>query len=400
MSETLRAIPPAHGRLLESASLRVLETVLPQLAGGTLVVVTPDGTTRRYGSGPEVTMRVRSMRLLSRIATRGAMGLGESYVAGEWDADDLPALIELLLGNAESARRRHPGWHRVMTARPRLRRRNGLSLARSRISYHYDLGNDLYRLMLDETMTYSCAVFAHDGESLEDAQLRKLRQVCDKLDLAPGDRVLEIGCGWGSFALVAAGEYGARVTGLTLSREQAALARERVAAANLSHLVEIREQDYRLVDERFDRVASIEMLEAIGEDQWPEYFAAIDRALVPGGRAVVQSILIPDQRFARYRRSPDWIERYVFPGCLIPSLAALAPVVARASQLQILDVEEIGPHYAETLRRWRERFDAALADVRVLGYDERFERVWTFYLASCEAGFRTRWLRDAQLVLA
>jgi cyclopropane-fatty-acyl-phospholipid synthase len=400
VTETLRTIPPARGLLLRAAALRVLEGVLPRLEGGTLVVVAPDGTRRRYGSGPEVTMQLRSMRLLSRIATRGAVGLGESYVAGEWDADDLPALLGLLLANAEAARERHPRWHKLMTMRPRLRRRNALSRARRRIAYHYDLGNELYRLMLDETMTYSCAVFEDEAEPLEAAQLRKLRRVCDKLSLTPGDRVLEIGCGWGSFALVAAGEYGARVTGLTLSREQAALARKRVAAAGLSRLVEIREQDYRLVQERFTKVASIEMLEAIGDDQWPEYFAAVERALEPGGRAVVQTILIPDQRFERYRRTPDWIERYVFPGCLIPSLAALAPVVARSSRLQILDVEEIGPHYAETLRRWREGFHRSLPAVRALGHDRRFERVWDFYLASCEAGFRTRWLRDAQLVLA
>ena len=400
MSETLRAIPPARARALESISLRVLERVLPQLEGGTLVVTTPDGATHRFGTGPELAMRVHSMRLLSRIATRGAMGLGESYAAGEWDADDLPALIGLLFANAAAAGRRHPNWHRLMTARPRLRRRNGLVRAQRRIAYHYDLGNELYRLMLDETMTYSCAIFDDEGETLEDAQLRKLRRVCDKLLLQPGERVLEIGCGWGSFALVAAREYGAHVTGLTLSREQAALARERVAAAGLSERIDIRVQDYRLIDERFDKVVSIEMIEAIGDDQWPTYFGAIERALEPGGRAVVQSILIPDQRFARYRRTPDWIERYVFPGCLIPSLAALAPTVARSSRLQVVDVEEIGPHYAETLRRWRERFHASLADVRALGYDTRFERVWDFYLASCEAGFRTRWLRDAQLVLA
>ncbi len=400
MTETLRTVPPARGRLLEAASLRVLDGMLPQLEGGTLVVLTPDGTRRTYGSGAEVTMRVHSTRLLSRIATRGAVGLGESYVAGEWDSDDLTRLLELLLRNAAAARERHPRWHRLMTARPRLRRRNGLSRARHRIAYHYDLGNELYRLMLDETLTYSCGIFEDEAEPLEAAQLRKLHLVCEKLALTPDDRVLEIGCGWGSFALVAAGEYGAHVTGLTISHEQATLARERVEAAGLSHLVEIREQDYRTADDRYTKVASIEMLEAIGEEQWPEFFAAIDRALEPGGRALVQTILIPDQRFARYRRTPDWIERYVFPGCLIPSLAALTPVVAASSRLQMLDVEEIGPNYAETLRRWRQRFHASLPSVRALGYDRRFERTWDFYLASCEAGFRTRWLRDAQLVLA
>jgi len=252
--------------------------------------------------------------------------------------------------------------------------------------------------MLDETMTYSCALFESPDEPLEQAQLRKLRLICDRLELGPDDHVLEIGCGWGSFALVAARDYGARVTGLTISREQAALARGRGAAAGLEDLVEIREQDYRLVEGQFTKIVSIEMLEAIGDDQWETYFRTIDRLLAPGGRALVQTILIPDARFARYRSTPDWIERYVFPGCLIPSLAALGPALA-TTRLGLYGVDEIGLHYAETLRRWRQRFLGALPQVRALGYDERFERTWDFYLAACEAGFRTRWLRDAQLVL-
>ena len=384
----LRQPPEARGGFLEGVALRILDQVLPRLEGGTLVV-----GDRRYGSGPEVRMQVHSTRLLQRIATRGAVGLGESYVAGEWDADDLPALLGLLLANAEAGVARHPRLHRLMTARPRLRRRNGLLRARRNIAYHYDLGNDLYELMLDETMTYSCGIFGED-DSLEAAQLRKLRAICDKLQLGPGSHVLEIGCGWGSFAEVAAREYGARVTGLTISAEQAAYARRRLAGLD----VEILEQDYRLHEGRYTHVASIEMLEAIGDDQWPTYFGAIDRLLAPGGRAVVQTILIPDARFERYRRTPDWIERYVFPGCLIPSLAALGPALAR-TRLGVYGVDEIGPHYADTLKGWRERFFAALPQVRALGYDERFVRTWDFYLASCEAGFRTRWLRDAQLVL-
>jgi cyclopropane-fatty-acyl-phospholipid synthase len=285
--------------------------------------------------------------------------------------------------------------------RPRLPRRNNLRRARRNIAYHYDLGNELFAHMLDETMTYSCAVFAYPDEPLEEAQRRKLRRVCDKLALGPDDHVLEIGCGWGSFALVAAGEYGARVTGVTISAEQAALARERLAAAGLEGRVEILERDYRLVEGSFTKVASIEMLEAIGEDQWRDYFATIDRLLAPGGSACIQTILVPDQRFARYRATPDWIERYVFPGCLIPSLAALAPAIAGASTLSLYGIDEIGPHYADTLREWRRRFHASRPRLREIGYrDRRFERVWEFYLASCEACFRTHWLRDAQLLLA
>jgi cyclopropane-fatty-acyl-phospholipid synthase len=398
---TLRAEPKARGALLERLALALLDGALAELRGGTLVVELPDGSSRRWGAGPAVTLRVHDeTALLRRIATRGKLGLGESYQAGDWDADDLPALFELLLANADAAAARHARLRRVLDARPRPNRRNGLLRARRNIAYHYDLGNELFALMLDETMTYSCAIFDELDEPLEDAQRRKLRRVCERLGLRPGDRVLEIGCGWGSFALVAAGEFGAHVTGLTLSEEQAALARERVAAAGLADRVEIRLQDYRTVEGTWDAIASIEMLEAIGERELPVYFAALDRLLVPGGRACVQTILVPDRRWERYRKSPDWIERYVFPGCLIPSVAALTAAMRDSSRLNVVGLEEIGPHYAETLRRWRLAFEAGLDRVRGLGYDERFVRTWRFYLAFCEAGFRTRQLRDAQIVFA
>lgn len=406
VARTLRPEPKARGRLLEHVATRLLDRALAELRGGTLVVELPDGSTRCWGSGPPVRLRVRDeASLLRRIATRGKLGFGESYQAGDWDSDDLVALFELLLANSDAAADRHARLRRLLDARPRPNRRNGLLRARHNISYHYDLGNELFALMLDETMTYSCAIFdeaapgAAEG-SLAAAQLRKLRRVCDRLELGPDDHVLEIGCGWGSFAAVAAGEYGARVTGLTLSREQASLARERIHAAGLSAWVEIREQDYRAVEGQFTKIASIEMLEAIGERQFETYFAAIDRLLVPGGRACVQTILVPDRRYERYRKSSDWIERYVFPGCLIPSVAALTRAMRDGSRLNVVGLEEIGPGYAETLRRWRLRFEERLDDVRKLGYDTRFERTWRFYLAFCEAGFRGRQLRDAQLVLA
>jgi cyclopropane-fatty-acyl-phospholipid synthase len=378
----------------------VLERVLPGLRHGTLVARLPDGTERRFGTGPGVRIEIRSGALLRRLATRGKLGLGESYTAGEWDADDLVAFFELLLVNAAEAGRRHPRLRRLMTARPRLRTRNGLLRARRNIRYHYDLGNDLFRLFLDETMTYSCAVFEGEDEPIEEAQRRKLRMICEKLQLRPDDHVLEIGCGWGSLALTAAGDYGARVTALTISPAQARLARERVAAAGLAGRIAIVEQDYRAHEGTYGKIASVEMIEAIGEREFPTFFAACDRLLAPGGRVCVQTILMPEERYDRYRRSPDWIERYVFPGCLIPSQGALRQAMAGASALAVEDEEEIGPHYAETLRRWRERFHAGLPRVRELGYDDRFVRTWDFYLAFSEAAFRTRWLRDAQLVLA
>ena len=401
MERTLRQVPAARGGLLERVAIALLERALAGLHEGTLVARLPDGTERRFGDGPAAIMDIRdTSRLLRRLATRGTIGLGESYQAGEWTSPDVVGLLELLYRNAEAAVERHPRLARTMKARPRPNRRQGLLRARRNIEYHYDLGNELFGLMLDETMTYSCALFERLDEPLAEAQRRKLRRVCDKLALGPDDHVLEIGCGWGSFALTAAGEYGARVTGLTLSPAQAELARTRIRAAGLDGRIRILQEDYRVHQGSYTKLASIEMIEAIGEKQFPVFFSACDRLIARGGRACIQSILIPGHRWERYRRSPDWIERYVFPGCLIPSLGALKQAMSRASRLTVEHVEEIGTDYAETLRRWRSVFLSRLPEVRALGYDDHFVRTWDFYLASCEAGFRTRALRDAQIVLA
>ncbi len=392
----LRREPRARLPLVDRVAASVLRQVLQDLEGGTLELRLPDGTSERFGSGPPVRMTIEDTRLFRRLATRPRLGLGESYQAGEWRSDDLPALIELLARNADRASSHHPQLRRFTDLRPRLNRRTGLLAARRNIRYHYDLGNELFELFLDDTMTYSCAVFERDDEPLELAQRRKLRMVCDKLELGPDDHVLEIGCGWGSFALTAASEYGSRVTGITLSPAQAALARRRVADAGLADRVEIRIADFREVEGSFTKVASIEMLEAVGEPLFRPFFATVDRVLAPGGVACIQTILIPDARYRRYRSSPDWIERYVFPGCLIPSLGALA---VSLGPLCVVDRENLGPHYARTLARWRQRFLASLEQVRALGFDRRFERTWDFYLAACEALFRVGMLDDAQLVL-
>jgi cyclopropane-fatty-acyl-phospholipid synthase len=379
--------------------MAVLDRVLPGIEGGTLVLGLPDGSERRFGAGPEVSMRIDDWRLVERIGRSPKLALGESYQAGEWRSDDLVPLLELLLRNAAPGGERHRWWRRFAEARPRVNRRTGLLAARRNIARHYDLGNDLFRLFLDETMTYSCALYEHEGESLEDAQRRKLRAVCEKLELGPGDHVLEIGCGWGSFALTAASEYGARVTAVTISRAQATLARERIAEAGLSERVEVVERDFRELEGSYTAIASIEMLEAIGEKLWRPFFAQCDRLLADGGRVCIQTIVVPDERFARYRSSIDWIERHVFPGCLIPSRAAIRDAL-EPTRLRVAADTEIGLSYAPTLRAWRERFHARLVKVIALGYDERFIRTWDFYLASCEALFRTETMGDAQLVLS
>ncbi len=396
VERSLRGAPQAaRSPLLERVTVSILERALQNLEGGTLEVRLPGGRVRRFGSGRAESLTIHDDAFFRRIATRGKLGVGESYTAGEWDSDDLVGLLEFLLRNAAPAAERHAGWRRLLEARPRLNRRNGFLRSRRNNAYHYDLGNDLFELMLDETMTYSCAVFDRVDEPLEDAQRRKYRRICEQLQLSAGDRVLEIGCGWGGFAHFAASEFGCSVTGLTISGEQAALARARTRDLD----VRILEEDYRRHEGSYTKVASIEMLEAIGEDQFGTYFETIDRLLEPGGIACVQTILIPDDRWERYRKSPDWIERYVFPGCLIPSLTALTRAMTESSRLMVHEVDEIGSHYAETLRRWRASFRNQIDEVRALGYDHRFERTWDFYLAFCEAAFRTRALRDVQLTL-
>jgi cyclopropane-fatty-acyl-phospholipid synthase len=377
---------------------------LEHVRGGTVVLRFPDGRGRRFGDGegPTVVVDVRQPEALwERLGRRTRVGVGEAYVDGAWDCDDLVTLFSIL-GRSIHAASERPAIRRLRALqqrRPHLPERQTLSVARDNIHAHYDLGNDLFQLMLDPTMSYSCAYWEHHEQTLEEAQRAKLRRICEKLRLGPDDHVLEIGCGWGGFAIHAATEHGCRVTGLTISPAQAALARERVVAAGVGDRVEIVERDYRLVSGTFTKLASIEMFEAIGLAEYETYFATIDRLLAPGGVAVVQTIGVPDDVFERYRRTPDWIQETIFPGSLLPSLEAIARALA-TTRLMLYGVEEIGIGYARTLRTWRENVWANVEAVRALGYDERFLRVWTYYLAYCEAGFAIRALRDVQLVLA
>ncbi|HET9545015.1 MAG TPA: cyclopropane-fatty-acyl-phospholipid synthase family protein, partial [Gaiellaceae bacterium] len=280
---SIRRPPSARLPLGDRVAAAVLERVLGGLEGGTLAVTLPDGSVRRFGNGPAAEIVLHTPGLLRRLATRPKLALGESYAAGEWSSPDLVRLLELLFANAEEAAARHPGLRRLADARPRLGGRDGLLAARRNIAYHYDLGNDLFELFLDGTMSYSCAVFAREDEPLVWAQRRKLRRVCERLELGPDDHLLEIGCGWGGLALVAAGEYGARVTGVTISAAQAELARRRVAEAGLENRVEIVERDFRELDGRYTKIASVEMVEALGEPLLREFFQVCDRVLEPGG---------------------------------------------------------------------------------------------------------------------
>lgn len=392
--------------ILDRLAARLVLRALEELREGAVLLTLPDGTARRFGRDDARPVRIvaRSWRPFRSLLRAGDLGAAEAYLDGDWTADDLPGLVRLFARNADLLDRET--WAtRLANAANRLlhaRNRNSRTGSRRNVRAHYDLGNDLYETFLDPSMTYSCALFETGKETLEEAQEKKLRRIAEKARIRPGDHVLEIGCGWGSFALLAARECGARVTGITLSTEQAARARERVSREGLEDRVEIRLVDYRdLPAERrtYDRVVSIEMLEAVGEEFLPGYFEVVDRLLAPDGLAVIQSITVPDDRYARYRRRPDFIQKHVFPGSHCPSVGAIVAAVSARSRLLVHHLEDVGAHYAETLRRWREAFLANLPRVKQLGYDERFTRLWDFYLAYCEGGFTARHIGDVQVVL-
>jgi cyclopropane-fatty-acyl-phospholipid synthase len=382
-------VETAPGRELAERLARRVLGLFGDIAGrGRVTLVLPDATrlpARAAPRLPTVEIALRRYRVLRRVALGGAIGFAESYIDGDWDTPDLAGLVALL---AETHRRsgrfvpRGP-WQRLA----HLARSNTRRGSRRNIAAHYDLGNDFFRLWLDPGMTYSSAMFGSPQDTLEEAQARKYRRFARMLDLRPGMRVLEIGCGWGGFAEVAAREYGCHVLGITLSREQLHYGRERIARADLSGRVELRLQDYRDVDGAFDRVASIEMFEAVGERHWPVFFDALRARLAPDGVAALQVITIEEGRFASYRRRADFIQRYIFPGGMLPSAGALRQAV-EAARLRLTDVETFGASYARTLAAWHSGFERNWPAIAQLGFDERFRRMWRFYLAYCEGGFR------------
>lgn len=372
---------------------------------GRLTVLLPGGACHRLeGSrpGPSATLDIRDYRFAGRVLASGDIGFAEGYMAGEWETPHLAALLEALARNSEYIRRLVSG-NRLMKAVHWLSHRmnrNSRAGSRKNIHAHYDIGNAFYAAWLDPSMTYSSARFTRAGMALEAAQREKYASLARAMDLQADQSVLEIGCGWGGFAEFAAKEIGARVTGITISREQYDFARQRMFNAGLSDRADIRLIDYRDVRGRFDRVASIEMFEAVGQEYWPAYFGKIREVLEPGGRAGLQIITIDDAVFAGYRKRTDFIQKYIFPGGMLPSEAALKPIVAAAG-LGWRGVDRFGQDYAETLRLWDERFQAAWDDIRRLGgFDERFRRLWRFYLAYCEAGFRTARTNVIQLALS
>ncbi len=362
---------------------RLVFELLEKIRGGLLEIRLPDGARFLFGEGePGVTMQVNDETVFARVLAKGDIGLAEAYLDGEWDSPDVTALLALLARNRDALRDAVYGsWRQLLAARLRhWFNRNSRAGSKRNIMAHYDLGNDFYRLWLDPSMSYSSALF--DGTSdqpLQAAQDAKYRRILSRLAPEPGQRVLEIGCGWGGFAEMATRD-GLAVTGLTLSPAQLAWARQRVPSADL------RLQDYRDTAERFDHVVSIEMFEAVGERWWPTYFRTVANALKPEGRAVIQSITIRDDLFSEYRKGTDFIQQYIFPGGMLPSRAEFRAQAARQG-LAVRDEFAFGVDYARTLAVWRDAFDAKWPQIAALGFDEPFRRLWRLYLSYCEAGF-------------
>jgi len=376
------------------AAARAVFRLLKNLKHGTLDVQLPDGSHTRFGTPTSgelrAAIRLRNWNVCAAALKSGDIGFAESFIAGEWTTPDLATLLTLFIANRDEIESVVYGtwWGSLLYRAKHLFNRNSRSGSKKNIHAHYDLGNEFYRLWLDPTMNYSSAWFEGDRHgNLVDAQWAKVRRALKECDVKAGDRVLEIGCGWGALAECAAREFDASVTGVTLSREQLAWGQDRLKRANLQG--ELRYQDYRdIADGPFDAIASIEMFEAVGREYWPSFFETLKQQLKPGGKACIQSITIRDDLFERYVKSTDFIQQYIFPGGLLPSPTAFREAAAKAG-LKIVNELSFGEDYAETLKRWRESFLAQDVRVRQLGFDTRFMRIWEFYLGYCEAAFAT-----------
>ena len=378
------------------AAARTVFALLKKLQHGTLDVQMPDGAQARFGSGaanePKAALRLVDWRVCSAALKSGDIGFAEAYIDGHWTTPDLAALLRLFIANRDAMDSVIYGtwWGSLAYRLKHLLNRNSRDGSKKNIHAHYDIGNSFYKLWLDETMNYSSALFEGDfARPSSQAQTAKVRRALTECGVRPGDRVLEIGCGWGALAQEATAGLGARVTGVTLSTEQLAFAQERMQRLGVAERADLRLQDYRdISDGPYDAVASIEMFEAVGREYWASYFQTVHRQLKPGGRACIQTITIRDDLFERYIKSTDFIQQYIFPGGLLPSPQAFRAEAQRAG-LEVVNELAFGPDYAETLRRWRADFLSRDGQVRQLGFDTRFMRIWEFYLAYCEAAFDT-----------
>jgi cyclopropane-fatty-acyl-phospholipid synthase len=400
-------VTPDNARTALAALPRMVQLALgfaSRLRRGTLDVTLLDGRVMRFGGaepGPAAQMILHSYGFASKLINNGDIGIAEAYLRGEWDTPDLTQFLYLFCVN-------HELIQTMLANKPLVRfvqvvrhwfNRNTRRQARRNIYAHYDIGNAFYSAWLDPSMTYSSALYEDDTPDLTAAQNNKYRRLAEAIDLRPGQKVLEIGCGWGGFAEFAAKTFNAKVVGLTISKEQRDFAQKRIQAAGLSDKVEIKLQDYRDERDRYDRIASIEMIEAVGEEFWPKYFSQVRDRLLPGGLAGIQAITIQDSMFQSYRREVDFIQRYVFPGGMLPSPQVLKAFGERFG-VPVIRERIFGQDYAKTLATWRNNFRAAWPNLKPLGFDERFRRLWEYYLAYCEAGFLSGNIDVRQVVFA
>jgi cyclopropane-fatty-acyl-phospholipid synthase len=386
------------------AAARTVFALLRRLEVGSLTVQLPDGSVQRFGeqAQPHGTLCLHNWKPFAAALKSGDIGFAESYIAGDWTSSSLTELLRLLIRNREVIDRAIFGswWGVALYRIKHLLKRNTRGNSKKNIHAHYDLGNSFYTLWLDASMNYSSALFGSDlTQSTTSAQNAKVRRALTEVAAAPGARILEIGCGWGALAEMAARDFGAHLSGVTLSTEQLAFAQQRMQRLGVADQVDLRLQDYRDIrDAPFDAICSIEMLEAVGQEFWPTYFQTVARLLKPGGRACIQSIVIADSLFERYLRNTDFIQQYIFPGGCLPSPSALRQQ-AQAAGLEVVNELAFGHDYAETLKRWRDSFLARRADVLAGGFDQRFMHIWEFYLAYCEAGFAEDNLDVVQITL-
>lgn len=386
----------------------VFLSVLKNFKEGLIKISFPDGSQLEHGDQKSTLvadMKIHSNDFFRKLVLSADIGLGEAYVNCDWSSSDLSNFFRWALLNVESSgmisgtkkRSLKINALRVFDRWRHLLNKNTVQGSQKNISAHYDLSNDFYNLMLDPTMMYSCAYFENANTDLESAQLNKLKFLCQDLDIRSTDHILEIGCGWGGFATYAARNYGCKVTGVTISKKQFEYCLQRAKSEQLDHLLSFQFCDYRNLDGKYDKIISIEMLEAVGHEYLPDFFKKCEEVLKPDGALVVQVITSPDSRYESFKNGVDWIQKYIFPGSLLPSVAALNEASSQQSKLHMYQLRDIGIHYGQTLRHWKKRFLSRIEDVKKLKFDDRFIRMWEYYLSYCESAFDMRNISDVQI---
>lgn len=393
---------------VDSVPRKIVFGLLKRFTQGRLIITLPSGDIVNCGNEllkNPAEIKIKNEAFFSRCVLGGDVAFGESYVDGDWDTPDITAVIRWMISNVEnsgvmSGSKDKVSFFNLLGYANRLGhlfKRNSKSNARDNISFHYDLSNLFYKKWLDETMTYSCGYFKDKATTLQESQVHKYQLLCDDLALLPSDHLLEVGCGWGGFMEHAVLKYGIKYTGITISKEQLAFAKERAKRLGIEDKVELLFVDYRDLSGQYDKIVSIEMIEAVGHEYLPTYFAQLQRLLRPQGLLSIQAITSPDARYDEFRNGVDWIQKHIFPGSLLPSVARMVECVRETGDMQLINLRDIGTHYARTLNLWRENFLSSWDEIEALGFDESFKRKWLYYLSYCEAAFEKRNISDVQL---